>query len=128
RLISVSLVLALVSAAAASAQPPTRLATTAEALIASAGFFQGRTVVVQQKLITEGEFTRLAEASKPIYVFFREQPSDDEGEVRGEFWDLGRIDAADSRFAGYDLTHLVERVNRGQWPVRDQIYIIVRAS
>ncbi|HEY0876704.1 MAG TPA: Ig-like domain-containing protein [Vicinamibacterales bacterium] len=127
-MISVSLVLALVSAAAASAQPPTRLATTAEALIASAGFFQGRTVVVQQKLITEGEFTRLAEASKPIYVFFREQPSDDEGEVRGEFWDLGRIDAADSRFAGYDLTHLVERVNRGQWPVRDQIYIIVRAS
>src|SRR5690606_13775829 len=71
---------------------------------------------------------RLAEASKPIYVFFREQPSDDEGEVRGEFWDLGRIDAADSRFVGYDLTHLVERVNRGQWPVRDQIYIIVRAS
>lgn len=96
--------------------------------MATAGFFQGRTVVLQQKLITEGDFTRLADAAKPIYVFFGEQPSDDEGEVRGEFWDLGRIDPGDSRFTGYDLTRLVERVNRGQWPGRDQIYIIVRAS
>jgi hypothetical protein len=127
-LIRAALVVVLTFAAAASAQPSTRIATTADALIASAGFFQGRTVVVQQKLITEGEFTRLAQASKPIYVFFREQPSDDEGEVRGEFWDLGRIDPGDSRFTGYDLTRLVATVNRGQWPGRDQIYIIGRAS
>lgn len=127
-MIRATLILSLAFAAAVGAQPTARIATTAEALIASAGFFQGRTVVVQQKLITDGEFTRLSEASKPIYVFFREQESGDEGEVRGEFWDLGRIDPGDSRFTVYDLTRLVERTNRGQWPGRDQIYIIVRAS
>lgn len=127
-MIRVALLLVFVSAAVAGAQPATRTATTAEALIASAGFFQGRTVVVRQRLLTEGEFTRLAEASKPVYVFFREQPSGDEGEIRGEFWDLGRIDPGDPRFTGYDLLRLVERTNRGQWPPRDQIYILARAS
>ena len=105
-----------------------RIATSADALLASAVFFHGRNVTVQQKLLTEGEFTRLAEAAKPIYVFWREAPSGDAGEVRGEFWDLGRIDPRDGRFTAYDFTRLIEVVNRGQWPGRDQIYVLLGAS
>lgn len=120
--------LAFACVIATTAQGPTRIATTAEALLASAAFFQGRTVTLQQKLITEGDFTRLAQAPKPVYVFWRDRPSTDEGEVRGEFWDLGRIDPKDGRFTGYDLGRLIETVNRGQWPARDQIYVLIAAS
>jgi len=118
----------LAGAASLVAQPPSRIATTADALIGSAVFFHGRTVVLQQKLITERDLTRLATAPKPVYVFWKDRPGGDEGEIRGEFWDLGRLEARDSRFTGYDLVQLVETVNRGQWPARDQIYIITGAS
>ncbi|HJR60617.1 MAG TPA: Ig-like domain-containing protein [Vicinamibacterales bacterium] len=106
----------------------TRIATTVDTLLASAVFFHGRAVVVQQKVITEGDLTRLAESPKPVYVFWRQRPSREEGEIRGDFWDLGRIEQRDGRFAGYDFARLVETVNRGQWPGRDQIYVLLGAS
>ena len=95
---------ALLCAASLGAQPPSRIATTPEALIASAVFFHGRSVVVQQKLVTDRDLTRLATTAKPVYVFWKDRPGGDEGEVRGEFWDLGRIEARDSRFTGIDLS------------------------
>jgi hypothetical protein len=109
-------------------QATDRLATNADTLLASAVFFHGRAVVLQQKLVTEGDLTRLAEAAKPIYVFWKDRPSREEGEVRGDFWDLGRIEPRDGRFAGYDFARLIETVNRGQWPGRDQIYVLLGAS
>jgi hypothetical protein len=118
----------LACAASLGAQAPSRIATTVEALIGSAVFFHGRSVVLQQKLITDRALTRLANAPKPVYVFWKDRAGGEEGEIRGEFWDLGRLEARDSRFTGYDLVQLVETVNRGQWPSRDQIYIITAAS
>jgi hypothetical protein len=49
-------------------------------------------------------------------------------EVRGEFWDLGRIDQTDNRFGQYDLPGLLQAVNQGRWPARDQIFVLVGAS
>ena len=121
-------VLVALSVSSAVGQAPARIATTVDALLASATFFHGRAVVVQQKLIVEGDVSRLGNAPKPVYVFWRERPTADAGEVRGDFYDLGRLEARDSRFAGYNLGQLVETVNRGQWPGRDQIYILVAAS
>ena len=120
----------MVLAAVSAAAQPTRIATTAEALLASATFFHGRSVILQQKLVVEGDLTRLADAAKPIYVLWRERAGGDgaEGEVRGEFWDLGRLEQGDGRFAGYDFTRLLEAANRGRWPGRDQIFVILGAS
>ena len=123
-----ALLLFVLAAAASTAQTPGRIATAADALLASAPFFQGRTVILRQKLIVERNQTRLANAPKPIYVFWKDAPTADQGEIRGEFYDLGRVEARDSRFAGYDLVGLVEVVNRGQWPGRDEIYVVVGAS
>jgi hypothetical protein len=110
------------------AQPPGRIATSVDVLLGSPAFFQGRTVILRQKLITEGAHTRLADAAKPIYVFSKDTLGNAEGEVRGEFYDLGRVEARDSRFTGYDLVGLIERVNRGQWPGRDEIYVLLGAT
>jgi len=124
----VALLFCSVAAGAATTAQVSRLATTADTLLASAVFFHGRNVVLQQKLVTENDLTRLLEAPKPVYVFWKEPATREEGEIRGEFWDLGRIDPRDGRFTGYDLARLVETLNRGQWPGRDQIYVLLGAS
>ena len=109
-------------------QPPTRIAATAEALLASALFYHGKLVVVHHTVTHDGPMPRLAGTAKPVYVFWRERPSTDTGEIRGEFWDLGRIEAGDSRFVGSDLMQIVETTLRGQWPARDQVFVLLGAT
>jgi hypothetical protein len=48
--------------------------------------------------------------------------------VRGEFWDLGRLTEGDTRFASYDFRPLLEAVNQGRWPGRDQVFVLLGAS
>ncbi len=51
-----------------------------------------------------------------------------EGELRGEFWDLGRLTEGDSRFASVDFRPLLESVTQGRWPGRDQVFVVLNAS
>lgn len=118
----------MLCAAVAFAQPSTRIATTAEALIRSAVFYHGKFVVLDHATASEGGLTRVANTIKPIYIFWKERPSADSGEVRGEFWDLGRIEQGDGRFAGYDFTQLLETASRGRWPGRDQVFVLLGAT
>jgi hypothetical protein len=62
-----------------------------------------------------------------VFVFWKEQPTRSEGEIRGEFWDLGRINSDDGRFAAYDFKSMLEVVTNGRWPSRDELFIIVGA-
>ena len=39
-----------------------------------------------------------------------------DGEIRGEFWDLGRLSDGDTAFAAYDFRPLLENVTEGRWP------------
>lgn len=121
--------LALVAAVPLTAQTQ-RVATTVEMLLGSAVFFHGRSVALHQKLLVEGDLTRLANAPKPVYVLWKDRGGGDaaEGQLRGEFWDLGRLEAGDGRFAGYDFTRLLEAANRGRWPARDQVFVILGAT
>lgn len=112
----------------ASAQAPGRVATTAGTLVGFPFFFHGKPVVVRQPVTTDREITRLDGTAKPIYVFWRERPGRSDGEIRGEFWDLGRIDEGDSRFSAYDFRALLDSVNQSRWPGRDQIFVIVGAT
>ena len=114
--------------ATAVPQPAMRIATTAEALIGSALFYHGKLVVVQHAVAHDQSLPRLAGTAKPIYVLWKERPNTDVGEIRGEFWDLGRIEAGDSRFAGYDLLQIVESTLQGRWPSRDQVFVLVGAT
>ena len=122
------LVLLFAFAAAAGAQPPTRIATTPRALVGSSVFYHGKFVVLSGETATEGGLTRLVNTAKPIYVFWKEPPTIGTGEIRGEFWDLGRIEQGDGRFTGYDFAHLLEVTSRGRWPGRDQVYVLLGAS
>ncbi|HSC29940.1 MAG TPA: Ig-like domain-containing protein [Vicinamibacterales bacterium] len=125
-------------AAPVAAQAPGRLATTPQALLASPVFFQGKQIAVRATVVEEGPLTRLVvpvdEAAvkrrvvPQVFVYWKERPTRSEGEVRGQFWDLGRITPDDGRFTSYDLSTLVDTVTNGRWPAREEIYVVVGAT
>jgi Bacterial Ig-like domain len=130
-----------VCVSALGAQAPGRVATTPAALRASPIFFHGRQVAVLGSAVESRSLYRLepegatampgAEpdlASKPIFIYWRERAARSEGEIRGEFWDLGRLPENDTRFSSIDFRPLLEGLTQGRWPSRDQVFVILNAS
>jgi Bacterial Ig-like domain len=131
------------TAAVAAAQPPSRIATTTVALRASPVFFHGKPVALLgsvaesrglfllQPMAAAGDAATPAAvtstAERPIYVYWRERPARTSGEIRGEFWDLGRLTEGDARFSNYDFRPLLEATTQGRWPGRDQVFVIIGA-
>lgn len=128
-------------ALSAAAQMPGRIATTPAALRAAPVFFHGKQIAVVGNIVDTREFARLEPASvtegssalpdvssRPIFVFWREQARRSSGEIRGEFWDLGRLTEGDSRFSSYNFRGLVDAVADGRWPTRDQMFVVVGAT
>lgn len=112
-----------------SAQPASRIATNVEALTSAPVFFHGRQIVVRQPITGSVELTRLDHTSKPIFVFLKEPPGAvRDAELRGEFWDLGRIQPDDSRFSSYNFDRVLEAASSGQWPARDRVFVILNAT
>ena len=123
------------------AQTPGRIATTPAALRAAPVFFHGKQIAVVANIVDTREFARLEPlsvtegssalpdvSSRPIFVFWREQARRSSGEIRGEFWDLGRITEGDSRFSSYNFRGLVDAVADGRWPTRDQMFVVLGAT
>jgi hypothetical protein len=111
------------------AQSPTRLASTAEALVAAPVFFHGKQIVVRRDVEAAGSLMRLANTAKPVFVFWRDSPgAPSNSEVRGEFWDVGRLERTDSRFSHINFQPILDAASNGQWPSRDQVFLILGAS
>ena len=123
--VAIAVVAATISA---GAQPPGRIATTAHTLVASPLFFNGKQIAIRQAVKTTGTLTELEATAKPVYIFWKSPPVGSTGEIRGEFWDLGRMQDGDSRFASYDFRPIVEAASSGRWPGRDQIFVILGAT
>lgn len=112
-----------------SAQSSTRTVTNAEALIASPIFFHGKQIVVRRDVEPAGSLLRLANTSKPVFVFWRAASSAPRnGEVRGEFWDVGRLERTDARFSNVNFQPILDAASNGQWPSRDQVFILLGAT
>ncbi|MBA3295378.1 MAG: Ig-like domain-containing protein [Acidobacteria bacterium] len=116
------------AAAKAAGQGTTRIATTANGLISSALFYHGKYIVIEHDTLTETGVTRLAGTARPVFVFWKDRAAAGKGEIRGEFWDLGRVEQGDGRFAAYDFTQLLDAATRGRWPRRDEVYVILGAT
>ncbi len=122
------LAVACLAGAAVSAQAPDHLATTAEALIANPVFFNGKRIAVRHAVRLTDRLAELDATAKPVFIFWREPPAGSEGEVRGEFWDLGRMLEGDERFATYDFRPVVDAASNGRWPGRDQVFVLLGAT
>ena len=118
----------VITAVSAGAQAPGRIATTAHALVTNPLFFNGKPIAIRHAVKMTGTLTELDASAKPVYIFWKGPPVGSTGEIRGEFWDLGRMQDGDPRFASYDFRPIVEVASNGRWPGRDQIFVILGAT
>jgi hypothetical protein len=123
------LVLVVVLAASLSAQPAVRRATNLAALTTHAAFYHGRPIVVvgAVKLEDNGEL-RVTTDGTSMRVVFKGSAPDGVDEIRGEFWDLGRMGADNPRLAGYDLKAAFKIDPEGAWPRPGQVLAIIASS
>ena len=105
-----------------------RIATTADALVANPLFFNGKRVVLRHAVKETGRLSELDGTAKPVFVFWKDRPGGSEGEIRAEFYDLGRMIEGDQRFSSYDFTPVIEAVSHGHWPARDQVFVLLGAT
>jgi hypothetical protein len=97
--------------------------------VATPVFFHGRQIVVRQPITGSLDLARLDGTAKPIFVFWREPPAAiREAELRGEFWDLGRLQRDDPRFSTHNFDRILEAASSGQWPGRDRVFVILSAT
>jgi hypothetical protein len=119
----------IVIAAAVSAQTPQRRTANVSALITHPAFYHLHPVVAVGKLERRdsGEL-RLTDDSGSVRVVFKGSVPDDLAEVRGEFWDLGRMNADDPRLAGYDLRTTFQIDPEGSWPRAGQVTALMATA
>ena len=120
------------------AQTTSRIATTVEAVLANPVFFHGRPIAIRAGTAQDRAVTRViagdpasataAPPLHPVFVFWRQAPSRTDGEIRGEFWDLGRLREDDSRLTSHNFRPVLEAASGGRWPGRDEVFVLLGAS
>ncbi len=137
RSFALELALAVCIASPVHGQTPGRVATTIEAALAEPVFFHGRQIAIRAATIQDRSDTRVVVGNSaagdkpklhPVFVFWQQTPSRSDGEIRGEFFDLGSLREDDSRFTSYDFRPVLEAVTGGRWPNRDEVFVIVGAT
>ncbi|MES1254192.1 MAG: Ig-like domain-containing protein, partial [Acidobacteriota bacterium] len=120
---------ALVLGAMARAQSSTRRSTNLAALAAYPNFYHLQPILLVGTLSQgqDGEF-RLSDGATSIRVVPQGQAPDGVDEVRGQFWDLGRMKADDPRLAGYDLRTIFHVNPDGAWPRPGEVTAIMASA
>lgn len=120
-------VLALASTLAG--QPATRRATNLAAVLNYPAFYQLRPVLLVGTLATDGKGLRkVSDETGSLQVIYRGSAPDGLSEVRGEFWDIGRMNADDPRLAGLDLRATFQIDPDGPWPRAGQILVVMASG
>ena len=116
-------------AAAVSAQPVTRRATNLAALLAFPGFYHGRPVIVvgTVALSQDGQL-KVTDDFGSMRLIFKGNAPDGLDEVRGEFWDIGRMKPDEPKLSGYDLRATFHFDPDGPWPRPGEVTAIVATA
>jgi Big-like domain-containing protein len=119
----------ILAATAASAQTATRKATNLAALVAYPSFYHGRPIVIVGAVKTEanGQIT-VSDDNGSIHLLAKSGAPEGLDEIRGEFWDLGRMNADDVRLTGYDLRATFKIDPEGPWPKAGEVTAIVATA
>lgn len=123
------LALLLATAAVVSAQSGTRRATNLAALLAHPTFYHQRpiTVVGSVTLETNGVYTISADGLT-MKMVSRTSAPDGLDEIRGDFLDIGRMNADDPRVRTLDLKRYFNIDPEGPWPKAGEVFAIVASS
>ena len=115
--------------AVVAAQPASRRATNLAALLAYPGFYHGRPIVIVGKVALEQNGRlKVSDETGSIDLVFKGNAPDGLDEIRGEFWDIGRMKPDDVRLATYDLRATFHVDPDGPWPRPGEATAIVAAA
>jgi hypothetical protein len=125
-----SLVVAAFAAAAATAgaQPNPRRATSIAALRGFPGFYHGRPIVLAATVGLEKDELRASDEGESIRLIFKGNAPDGLDEIRGEFWDIGRMKSDDIRLNGYDLKKTFKMDPDAPWPRPGEVTAIIASA
>ena len=123
---TLALLLAIVTTV--SAQSATRRATNLTTVLAYPGFFHGRPILVVGNVGVEKDQLRLSDDNTSIHLLFKGTAPDGLDEVRGEFWDLGRMKSDDIRLSTYDLRQTFKIDPNAPWPRPGEVTAIVATA
>jgi hypothetical protein len=113
----------------ASGQPAIRRVTNIEALQAFPGFYHLRPMTIAGMIaLGDDGRLRLTTSGGSIAVVTAESAPDGESEVRGEFWDVGRMSPDDPRLATFDLRETFRFDPEGPWPRPGQVTALVASA
>ena len=123
------LALACALAASADAQPQTRKATNLAALLAYPGYYHGRPIVIVGKVGLDKNQLRVTDdAEHSLHLIVKGTAPDGLDEIRGEFWDIGRMKPDDVRLSTYDLRTVFNIDPDGAWPRPGEVTAIVATA
>lgn len=125
------LLILLSLAPAGAAQPPAAAfptATTIGALTRYPAFYHLKPVIVRGQLTVKDGQARLLPAGgveRGLDLLMRgDTPSDGPVEVRGQFWDVGRLSQDDPHAAAYNLAGLVQARLGDRWPAQGELLVM----
>jgi Big-like domain-containing protein len=119
---------ALALVVSADAQPAVRRATNLATLLAYPGFFHARPILIVGKVGLEKDQLRLSDDNGSIHLLFKGSASDGLDEVRGEFWDIGRMKPDDIRLSTYDLRQTFKIDPDAPWPRPGDVTAIIATA
>ena len=104
-----------------------RRAASPSALLTFPGFFQAQPVVVRGTLATRDQAVLVSPTvDRAIPLIFKgPSPPDGPVELRGNFWDVGRLQREDPRIQTLGLSQLLKAYDEGEWPRPGQVVAIV---
>ena len=120
--------LTLIAAATLSAQPVTRRATNLAEVLAYPGFYTGRPIVLVGKVEEKDGRVTVSDDAGSVHLLFKGSSPDGMDEIRGEFWDLGRMKPDDLRLVNYDLRTTFKIDPAGAWPRPGDVTAIVATA
>jgi len=123
-----SAVLVLVLAASVFAQPTTRRPTNLAALKSFPSFYHNRPILIVGTVSTDEKGIRVTDDNGLLKVLYKGSAPDGLDEIRGEFWDIGRMKPDEPQLTGYDLQKTFGIDPSGPWPRPGEVTAIVATN
>jgi hypothetical protein len=120
--------LILLSAITASAQPAVRRATNIAALLAYPGFYNTRPIVIAGTVGAKDDHLVVSDDAGSIRLIFKGTAPDGFDEVRGEFWDIGRMKPDEPRLSTYDMRATFGMEPGAPWPRAGEVTAIIATA
>ncbi|HUK36879.1 MAG TPA: Ig-like domain-containing protein [Vicinamibacterales bacterium] len=110
------------------AQQATRRPTDIAALKQYPSFFHNRPILLVGTVATTDKGIRVSDDNGSFPVLFKGSAPDGLDEIRGEFWDIGRMKPDEPQLTSYDLRQTFGIDPNGPWPRPGEVTAIVATN